>query len=165
MRAWCASSRTARARALLRPTSARRAPHRVVGLVAEARPRGARAGPRGAGRPRAPGRGGHPLALELLEIYGQPTHQDWLRFLDEEILTRLPEEEMELLSTLAVATSPVEWETLASSTQWNGPPPENLIQHGLLLELEQGMWLHEALKERLLRDVGERKEERKAKLK
>ena len=72
---------------------------------------------------------------------------------------------MELLSTLAVATSPVEWETLASSTQWNGPPPENLIQHGLLLELEQGMWLHEALKERLLRDVGERKEERKAKLK
>jgi hypothetical protein len=109
--------------------------------------------------------GGHPLALELLEIYGQPTHRDWLRFLDEEILTRLPKKEMELLSTLAVATSPVEWETLASSTQWNGPPPENLIQHGLLLELEQGMWLHEALKERLLRDVGERKEERKAKLK
>ena len=30
--------------------------------------------------------GGHPLALELLEIYGQPTHGDWLKFLDEEII-------------------------------------------------------------------------------
>ena len=24
--------------------------------------------------------GGHPLAMELLELYGQPTHNDWLRF-------------------------------------------------------------------------------------
>ena len=108
--------------------------------------------------------GGHPLALELLEIYGQPTHQDWLRFLDEEILARLPESELELLSTLAVADAPVKWELLADSTGWNGAPPENLLQHGLLLELEQGMWLHEALKERLLRDVGENKTARKAKL-
>ena len=30
--------------------------------------------------------GGHPLAVELLEIYGNTLHQDWLRFLDEEIL-------------------------------------------------------------------------------
>tara|TARA_B110000444_G_scaffold261439_1_gene313541 strand:- start:4200 stop:5750 length:1551 start_codon:yes stop_codon:yes gene_type:complete len=108
--------------------------------------------------------GGHPLALELLEIYGQPTHRDWLRFLDEEILARLPGPELELLSTLAVAESPVKWEVLADSTGWNGAPPENLLQHGLLLELEQGMWLHDALKERLLRDVGENKAARKAKL-
>ena len=87
-----------------------------------------------------------------------------MRFLDEEILARLPEPELELLSTLAVAESPVKWEVLADSTGWSGAPPENLVQHGLLLELEQGMWLHEALKERLLRDVGENKAARKAKL-
>ncbi|MDP6199533.1 MAG: hypothetical protein QF531_02075, partial [Candidatus Poseidonia sp.] len=109
--------------------------------------------------------GGHPLALELLELYGQPTHKDWLRFLDEEILLRLPEQEKELLATLAVAESPVPWETLASGIGWNGEPPANLLQHGLLLELEEGMWLHEALRERLLRDVGVNMQARRERLK
>ena len=100
----------------------------------------------------------------MLELYGQPTHKDWLRFLDEEILLRLPEKEKELLATLAVAQSPVPWEVLAKGVEWNGVPPENLIKHGLLLELEEGMWLHEALKERLLRDVGEQQTTRKQRL-
>jgi hypothetical protein len=104
--------------------------------------------------------GGHPLALELLELYGQPTHKDWLRFLDEEILTRLPEKEKDMLATLAVSDTPIPWERLAQSVGWNGPPPSNLLQHGLLLELDEGMWLHEALRERLLRDVGEEKQAR-----
>ena len=108
--------------------------------------------------------GGHPLAMELLELYGQPTHKDWLRFLDEEILLRLPDQEKELLATLAVADAPVEWETLAAGVGWNGTPPENLLKHGLLLELEEGMWLHEALRERLRRDVGEASEIRKERL-
>ena len=107
---------------------------------------------------------GHPLALELLALYGQPTHQDWLRFLDEEILTRLPEQEKELLATLSVATKPIAWNRLAKSVGWNGPPPENLLQHGLLLELEEGMWLHEALRERLLRDVGSAQDDRRDRL-
>ncbi|MBT60846.1 MAG: hypothetical protein CMA63_04755 [Euryarchaeota archaeon] len=104
--------------------------------------------------------GGHPLALELLELYGQPTHDDWLRFLDEEILTGLPPKEHELLSTLAVSHTPVKWEKLAAAVNWDGVPPENLIKHGLLLELDEGMWLHEALRERLLRDVGSSKKAR-----
>ena len=108
--------------------------------------------------------GGHPLAMELLELYGQPTHKDWLRFLDEEILLRLPEQEKELLATLAVAESPVPWKTLAGGVGWNGTPPDNLLKHGLLLELEEGMWLHEALRERLLRDVGDPLEDRKNRL-
>ena len=108
--------------------------------------------------------GGHPLAMELLELYGQPTHKDWLRFLDEEILLRLPEQEKELLATLAVAEAPVQWEVLADGVGWNGTPPENLLRHGLLLELEEGMWLHEALRERLRRDVGLMTEERKKRL-
>jgi len=108
--------------------------------------------------------GGHPLAMELLELYGQPTHKDWLRFLDEEILLRLPEKEKEMLATLAVADEPVKWEHLAKSVGWNGTPPENLLKHGLLLELDEGMWLHEALRERLLRDVGDRQEERRKRL-
>ena len=108
--------------------------------------------------------GGHPLAMELLELYGQPTHKDWLRFLDEEILLRLPEQEKELLATLAVAESPVPWKTLADGVGWNGTPPDNLLKHGLLLELEEGMWLHEALRERLLRDVGDPLEDRKNRL-
>ena len=108
--------------------------------------------------------GGHPLALELLELYGQPTHEDWLRFLDEEILTRLPDQDKELLATLAVAESPVPWETLADAVGWNGAPPTSLLKHGLLLDLEEGMWLHEALRERLRREVGSTKSERKARL-
>mgnify|MGYP001175733571 CR=1 FL=1 len=109
--------------------------------------------------------GGHPLALELLELYGQPTHGDWLRFLDEEILTSLPEREQDLLATLALAKKPLLWEALAKAVGWEGPPPQNLIKHGLLIELEEGMWLHEALRERLLRDVGSAQKERLKKLK
>lgn len=108
--------------------------------------------------------GGHPLALELLELYGQATHEDWLRFLDEEILTGLPTHEYELLSTLAVSEKPIPWERLAKAVHWDGVPPENLIKHGLLLDLDEGMWLHEALRERLLRDVGAQRETRKKRL-
>lgn len=97
--------------------------------------------------------GGHPLALELLELYGQSTHIDWLQFLDDEILTRLPPLESELLLYLAQCKAPIKWAKLASQIGWEGNPPKNLIQHGLLLELEEGMWLHEALKERLLRNI------------
>lgn len=108
--------------------------------------------------------GGHPLALELLELYGQPTHGDWLRFLDEEILTTLPEHEQNLLATLALAKKPMTWKTLAEAVQWEGKPPQNLIKHGLLIELEEGMWLHEALRERLLREVGTEQTRRKNRL-
>ena len=97
--------------------------------------------------------GGHPLALELLELYGQSNHIDWLQFLDDEILTRLPDLERQLLSHLAKSESPIKWADLANKTGWKGTPPKNLIQHGLLLELDEGMWLHEALRERLLRDI------------
>ena len=100
--------------------------------------------------------GGHPLALELLELYGQTNHIDWLQFLDDEILTRLPSHERQLLSHLAQSDAPIKWVKLAKTTGWEGMPPKDLIQHGLLLELEEGMWLHEALKERLLRDIKEK---------
>ena len=50
--------------------------------------------------------GGHPLAVEL-ELYGQTLHDDWLRFLDEEILDVLPEDHRELLALLAVADRPI----------------------------------------------------------
>ena len=109
--------------------------------------------------------GGHPLALELLEIYGQATHGDWLKFLDEEIITQMPPEEHELLATLAVAESPVPWAKLAKATGWDGNPPESLLTYGLLLELEDGMWLHEALRERFLREVGSASKRRKGSLK
>jgi DNA-binding transcriptional MerR regulator len=108
--------------------------------------------------------GGHPLALELLELYGQPTHGDWLRFLDEEILTTLPEHEQNLLATLALAKKPMPWEQLADAVQWEGKPPQNLLKHGLLIDLEEGMWLHEALRERLLREVGSAQKRRKERL-
>ena len=99
--------------------------------------------------------GGHPLALELLEIYGKTTHGDWLRFLDEEIITHMPEEEKELLATLAQSDKPIAWSKLSDAVGWNGEPPKRLLTHGLLLDLEEGMWLHEALRERLLREVGD----------
>ncbi len=108
--------------------------------------------------------GGHPLAVELLEIYGQTVHGDWLRFLDEEILNVLPTSEYELLAILANSDRPIPWDELASASGFNGKPPEQLISHGLLIELNEGFWLHEALRERLLREVGSIQKERKEKL-
>jgi ATP/maltotriose-dependent transcriptional regulator MalT len=108
--------------------------------------------------------GGHPLAVELLELYGQTLHDDWLRFLDEEILDVLPQDHRELLALLAVADRPIPWEKLASAAGYDGKPPEALVSRGLMLELESGMWLHEALRSRLLREVGQPLEERATKL-
>ena len=108
--------------------------------------------------------GGHPLAVELLEMYGQALHDDWLRFLDEEILDVLPSDRREILALLAVADKPVPWDSLASAANFDGLPPSDLIERGLMLELSDGMWLHEALRARLLREVGAPLEERARKL-
>jgi DNA-binding MarR family transcriptional regulator len=108
--------------------------------------------------------GGHPLALELLELYGDVVHGDWLRFLDQEILASLPEGERDMLATLASAEAPVPWARLAEAVGWEGSPPQHLIEHGLLLDLKEGMWLHEALRERLLREVGGTQDSRRASL-
>ena len=97
--------------------------------------------------------GGHPLALELFELYGQSVHIDWLQFLDDEILFKLPVDEKRLLTILANYDKPLTWEELAKQSDWDGPPPRGLISYGILIELEDGMWLHEALRERLLRDI------------
>ena len=104
--------------------------------------------------------GGHPLAVELLELYGETLHDDWMRFLDQEILDVLPIESREILSILSVADRPVPWQVLARAASHDGPPPGDLIDRGLMLELEDGMWLHEAIRTRLLRDVGRPLEER-----
>ena len=108
--------------------------------------------------------GGHPLAVELLEMYGQTLHEDWLRFLDEEILNVLPKEHREILSILAISERPVPWEKLALAAEIDGKPPAELLERGLMFELEEGMWLHEALRSRLLREVGKPLEERMRKL-
>ena len=102
--------------------------------------------------------------MELLELYGAVTHGDWLRFLDEEILDSLPDSERELLTQLAVSERPVEWKLLAKASGWEGKPPERLLAKGLLIELPEGMWLHEALRERLLQDVGTEQDKRREKL-
>jgi len=94
--------------------------------------------------------GGHPLAVELLEMYGSITHGDWLRFLDEEILDVLPDEHRDLLSYLAVTERPVEWSVLAEVCGLEGTPPAELLSRGLIVELEDDLWLHEAMRERLL---------------
>ena len=65
---------------------------------------------------------------------------------------------------MAVAEKPVPWKTLAKVSQFNGKPPTSLLERGLMLELEDGMWLHEALRSRLLREVGTSLEERSTKI-
>ena len=97
--------------------------------------------------------GGHPLALELFELYGQSLHVDWLQFIDDEILFKLPKDEQQLLSELAHSNKPLPWQELAQRANWSGPPPKSLISYGILIELDEGMWLHEALRERLLRTI------------
>ena len=108
--------------------------------------------------------GGHPLAVELLELYGKTVHEDWIRFLDQEILDVLPPDSREILSILSVSDRPVPWEIVAKAAEHDGPPPTELIERGLMLELEDGMWLHEAIRTRLLRDVGNPLEDRSIKL-
>ncbi len=108
--------------------------------------------------------GGHPLAVELLEIYGETIHDDWLRFLDEEILNVLPKDHRELLSILAVSEKPIPWQTLARAAGVDGSPPKQLIERGLMIELDGGLWLHEALRSRLLREAGKPIKERVRKL-
>ena len=108
--------------------------------------------------------GGHPLAVELLEIYGETIHEDWLRFLDEEILNVMPNEHRELLSILAVSEKPIPWNTLARAAGVDGSPPKQLTERGLMIELDGGLWLHEALRSRLLREVGRPIKERVRKL-
>ena len=73
-------------------------------------------------------------------------------------------DERELLATLAVSEKPIPWKTLANSLDWEGTPPQRLIDYGLLIELEQGMWLHEALRERLVREVGSAEAERRQRI-
>ncbi|MGB1435792.1 MAG: AAA family ATPase [Candidatus Thalassarchaeaceae archaeon] len=108
--------------------------------------------------------GGHPLALELLELYGKTMHEDWLRFLDEEILNVMPDDHRELLAILAVSERPVPWPILASAANINGKPPKEILERGLMLELGEGMWIHEALRARLLRETGTPNEIREKKL-
>nr|MBC8437921.1 ATP-binding protein [Euryarchaeota archaeon] len=105
--------------------------------------------------------GGHPLAVELLEMYGDVVHGDWLRFLDEEIIDVIPADHRELLALLAVAEQPVEWAILADLAGLEGTPPEDLISRGIIVELADGLWLHEAMRERLLREVGPSMDERR----
>ena len=52
---------------------------------------------------------------------------------------------------------------MAKAAEHDGPPIE-LIERGLMLELEDGMRLHEAIRTRLLRDVGNPLEDRSIKL-
>lgn len=108
--------------------------------------------------------GGHPLAVELLEMYGDVVHGDWLRFLDEEILEVLPPEDRDLLAYLAVAERPIPWAVLAEAARLDGAPPAHLLSRGFIIELADGLWLHEAMRERLLREVGEAMDERRAAL-
>ena len=55
-------------------------------------------------------------------------------------------------------------EYLAAAANFNGVPPNNLLERGLMLELDGGMWLHEALRSRVLREVGTPLEERSKKI-
>ena len=108
--------------------------------------------------------GGHPLALELLELYGKTLHEDWLRFLDEEILDVMPSDQREILALLAVSDRPVPWKILAHAAGFSGKPPSEIIERGLMFELSEGMWIHEALRARLLRETGTPNELRVKKL-
>ena len=100
-----------------------------------------------------------------MELYGRVVHDDWLRFLDEEILDVLPEQFTELLATLAIAERPVPWPILAAAAGVEGKPPAALLERGLILDLEAGLWLHEAIRDRLLREVGSDQEARRDRLK
>ena len=76
-------------------------------------------------------------------------HRDWVKFLDAEIVEVLPANERMILMELAKSDRPVLWEELARATGITGGPPKTLMSRGLMIELDGGMWLHEALRSRL----------------
>ena len=71
-----------------------------------------------------------PACNGIVGVVRTTNAQGLASFPDEEILLRLPEQEKELLATLAVAEAPVQWEVLADGVGWNGTPPENLLRLG-----------------------------------
>jgi len=68
------------------------------------------------------------------------------------------------LAILAVSDRPVPWPILASAANINGKPPKEILERGLMLELSEGMWIHEALRARLLRETGTPNELREKRL-
>ena len=89
------------------------------------------------------------MAIELLEMYGEIEHRDWVKFLDSEIVEVLPPEEKKLLLRLANHDRPLPWVELAKAAGVSGGPPKDLISKGLMVEIGGGLWLHEALRSRL----------------
>ena len=59
---------------------------------------------------------------------------------------------------LASVERPILWEELGEAVGAESSPPNALIESGLIVELEDGMWLHDAMRERLRRDLGAMKE-------
>ena len=103
--------------------------------------------------------------MELLELY-TTNAQDWLRFLDEEILLRLARTGKGTLGHPCGGGSARSMERVGRRRGLErNTCPKTYCSHGLLLELEEGMWLHEALRERLRRDVGVNMQARRERLK
>ena len=95
---------------------------------------GRRVGPQRYRRERCSRADGASSCYRNARVCGKPTHEDWLQFLDEEILAPLPEDERRLLATLAVAEKPIQWMVLAESLEWDGIPPQRLLDYGLLID-------------------------------
>ena len=74
--------------------------------------------------------------------------------MNEEILDVLPKEERIILDILASVDRPISWDELGKAAGVESSPPSALIESGLIVELEDGMWLHDAMRERLRRDIG-----------
>ena len=74
--------------------------------------------------------------------------------MDEEILDVLPKQERVILDILASVDRPISWDELGKAAGVESRPPSALIESGLIVELEDGMWLHDAMRERLRRDIG-----------
>ena len=55
---------------------------------------------------------------------------------------------------MASVERPISWEELGKAAGVESRPPSALIESGLIVELEDGMWLHDAMRERLKRDIG-----------
>ncbi|HII48570.1 MAG TPA: hypothetical protein HA330_01655, partial [Candidatus Thalassarchaeaceae archaeon] len=49
---------------------------------------------------------------------------------------------------------PMPWSELGVEINADGPPPASLIESGLIFEVEGGFWIHDAIRERLQRDLG-----------
>jgi tetratricopeptide (TPR) repeat protein len=93
---------------------------------------------------------GHPLALELIESVDDLKHptKDIMKFVHEEIFSKLNQEEKELLKSMAIYRGPVQSDAIFLEGYMEYETLDKLIEKSLVTEVEPSIYeLHDIIRE------------------